>query len=189
MLLGKKGGDSMRRRHILNFFDDLVQTSVFVFLCSIFLVGALAGGLTGLMASEGDAASALVVMMNQLPQQILRSLLGALLWVLLPAVLSFFKPPALFLSALCAAKGFTLALTIGIVIGSEQSLWLSILVTGLPAVLSVPAVLSCCTMMWGAADGGRSRGYLKKIAMPYVLCIMLVVLSALLRLFFAALLG
>lgn len=178
----------MKKKHILNFFDDLVKTAVFVFLCAIFLVGALAGGLTGLMASEGDAASALAEMMSLLPQQTLRSVVSALLWVLVPVFLSLFKPSSLFLSALCAAKGYTLALTIAIVIGSEQSLWISILMTGIPAVFSVPAVLACCTMMWGFADGGRSKGYVKKIILPYMVCVALAVVGAVLRIFFAMLL-
>ena len=46
----------MNKQHILGFFDDLVRTPAFLFLCAMFLCGAVAGGLTGLRASEGDSA-------------------------------------------------------------------------------------------------------------------------------------
>ena len=48
----------MNKQHILGFFDDLVRTPVFLFLCAMFLCGAAAGGLTGLRASEGDRSCA-----------------------------------------------------------------------------------------------------------------------------------
>lgn len=46
----------MNKRHIPGFFDALARTPSFVFLCSMFLCGAAAGGLTGLHAAEGDCA-------------------------------------------------------------------------------------------------------------------------------------
>ena len=49
----------MNKQHILGFFDDLVRTPVFLFLCAMFLCGAAAGGLTGLRAGEGDGAAVL----------------------------------------------------------------------------------------------------------------------------------
>ena len=42
----------MNKRHIPGFFDALARTPSFVFLCSMFLCGAAAGGLTGLHAAE-----------------------------------------------------------------------------------------------------------------------------------------
>ena len=42
----------MNKQHILGFFDDLVRTPVFLFLCAMFLCGAAAGGLTGLRAGR-----------------------------------------------------------------------------------------------------------------------------------------
>ena len=50
----------MNKQHILGFFDDLVRTPVFLFLCAMFLCGAAAGGLTGLRAGEGDGAAVLL---------------------------------------------------------------------------------------------------------------------------------
>ena len=35
----------MKKQHILGFFDSLVRTPAFLFLCAMFLCGALAGGL------------------------------------------------------------------------------------------------------------------------------------------------
>ena len=57
----------MNKRHILGFFDDLVRTPAFLFLCAMFLCGAAAGGLTGLRAAEGDGATALSAMLAALP--------------------------------------------------------------------------------------------------------------------------
>ena len=34
----------MSKQHILGFFDDLVRTPAFLFLCAMFLCGAVAGG-------------------------------------------------------------------------------------------------------------------------------------------------
>ena len=42
----------MNKRHIPGFFDALARTPSFVFLCSMFLCGAAAGGLTGLHAAD-----------------------------------------------------------------------------------------------------------------------------------------
>ena len=57
------------KQHILGFFDSLVRTPAFLFLCAMFLCGALAGGLTGLHASEGDSAVELTAMLSALPEQ------------------------------------------------------------------------------------------------------------------------
>ena len=46
----------MNKQHILGFFDDLVRTPVFLFLCAMFLCGAAAGGLT-VRAHLGAAAA------------------------------------------------------------------------------------------------------------------------------------
>ena len=72
------------KQHILGFFDSLVRTPAFLFLCAMFLCGALAGGLTGLHASEGDSAVELTAMLSALPEQVLKSVLCAALWLVLP---------------------------------------------------------------------------------------------------------
>ena len=57
---------------------------------------------------------------------------------------------------------------------------------GVPAVLSVSALLAACSMVW---QGGEATGRysLRTCRMPYFLCITLAVLSALLRAAIAAL--
>ena len=79
----------MNKQHILGFFDDLVRTPVFLFLCAMFLCGAAAGGLTGLRAGEGDGAAVLSGLLAELPAHVVQSTLCALIWVLLPLNLLF----------------------------------------------------------------------------------------------------
>ena len=65
----------MNKQHILGFFDDLVRTPVFLFLCAMFLCGAAAGGLTGLRAGEGDGAAVLSGLLAELPAHVVQSTL------------------------------------------------------------------------------------------------------------------
>ena len=95
----------MNKQHILGFFDTLVRTPAFLFLCAMFLCGALAGGLTGLHAGEGDSAIGLTTLLAALPGQVLKSVLCAVLWLVLPLVCALLRPVPLCLSALTAARG------------------------------------------------------------------------------------
>lgn len=104
----------MNKQHILGFFDDLVRTPVFLFLCAMFLCGAAAGGLTGLRAGEGDGAAVLSGLLAELPAHVVQSTLCALIWVLLPLVCAFLRPRELLLSAVAAARGFVLAMTVAV---------------------------------------------------------------------------
>ena len=92
----------MNKQHILGFFDDLVRTPVFLFLCAMFLCGAAAGGLTGLRAGEGDGAAVLSGLLAELPAHVVQSTLCALIWVLLPLVCAFLRPRELLLLSGCA---------------------------------------------------------------------------------------
>ena len=167
----------MNKQHILGFFDDLVRTPVFLFLCAMFLCGAAAGGLTGLRAGEGDGAAVLSA-------HVVQSTLCALIWVLLPLVCAFLRPRELLLSAVAAARGFVLAMTVAVSVGEGNALIIG--AAGVPAVLSVSALLAACSMVW---QGGEATGRysLRTCRMPYFLCITLAVLSALLRAAIAAL--
>ena len=169
----------MNKQHILGFFDDLVRTPVFLFLCAMFLCGAAAGGLTGLRAGEGDGAAVLSGLLAELPAHVVQSTLCALIWVLLPLVCAFLRPRELLLSAVAAARGFVLAMTVAVSVGEGDALIV-------PAVLSVSALLAACSMVW---QGGEATGRysLRTCRMPYFLCITLAVLSALLRAAIAAL--
>lgn len=176
----------MRKRHIFGFFDSILRTPAFLFLCAMFLCGALAGGLTGLAAGEGDNAVHLTALLAALPSQLGKSVLCAVLWVALPLVCALLRPAALFLSGLCAARGFVLALTVAVGIGQQDGLLLSLLATGLPAVLSVPALLAACAMIWQEIET-PGRLTLRGCRAPYAVCLTLAAVSALLRVGLAAL--
>ena len=124
----------MNKQHILGFFDDLVRTPVFLFLCAMFLCGAAAGGLTGLRAGEGDGAAVLSGLLAELPAHVVQSTLCALIWVLLPLVCAFLRPRELLLSAVAAARGFVLAMTVAVSVGEESAIIIG--AAGVPAVLS-----------------------------------------------------
>ena len=74
----------MNKQHIPGFFDALVRTPAFLFLCAMFLCGALAGGLTGLHAGEGDSALTLAALLSELPRQAFYGVLCAVVWLALP---------------------------------------------------------------------------------------------------------
>ena len=98
--------------------------------------------------------------------------------VLLPLVCAFLRPRELLLSAVAAARGFVLAMTVAVSVGEGNALIIG--AAGVPAVLSVSALLAACSMVW---QGGEATGRysLRTCRMPYFLCITLAVLSALLR--------
>src|SRR5699024_11585304 len=72
-------------------------------------------------ASEGDSAVELTAMLSALPEQVLKSVLCAALWLVLPLVCALLRPAALCLAALAAARGFVLALTVAVSIGDRKS--------------------------------------------------------------------
>ena len=113
-----------------------------------------------------------------------QSTLCALIWVLLPLVCAFLRPRELLLSAVAAARGFVLAMTVAVSVGEGNALIIG--AAGVPAVLSVSALLAACSMVW---QGGEATGRysLRTCRIPYFLCITLAVLSALLRAAIAAL--
>ena len=170
----------MNRQHISGFFDTLVRSPAFLFLGAMFLCGATAGGLTGLHAGAGDSAVTLTALLDALPAAVGKSVLCALVWVALPLVCALLRPAALFLSALAAARGFVLALTVAVGIGQGESLLLSLLAAGLPAVCSVSALLAACAMVWqGCESGGRFP--LRACRLPYAVCFLLAAAGALIR--------
>ena len=138
----------MNKQHILGFFDDLVRTPVFLFLCAMFLCGAAAGGLTGLRAGEGDGAAVLSGLLAELPAHVVQSTLCALIWVLLPLVCAFLRPRELLLSAVAAARGFVLAMTVAVSVGEG-----SVLIIG---ARRAERLRAACRMLYGLA-GRRSH--------------------------------
>lgn len=177
----------MKQQRIPGFFDSLLCTPAFLFLCAMFLCGAMAGGLTGLHASDGDNALQLADLIAALPEQAGKSVLCAALWVCLPIVCALLRPAELFLSGIAAAKGFVLAMTAAVALSSEGSLLLSLCAAGIPATLSVPALLAACAMVWQSGETS-GRYSLRACRAPYGVCIALAVVSALLRTFLTAML-
>ena len=110
----------MNKRHIPGFFDALARTPSFVFLCSMFLCGAAAGGLTGLHAAEGDCALELTALLRELPGQAGKSVLCAVLWLVLPPAAALVRPAALWLSGIAAARGFVLALSLAVAVAQGE---------------------------------------------------------------------
>jgi len=168
----------MRKQHIIGFFDTLVRTPVFLFLCAMFLCGAMAGGLTGLHASQGDNAFHLAAFLEKIPAQTVRSILYAILWIALPLICIWLRPASLFLSGLCAARGFILALTIAISINGTGGFLVSLCTAGIPALLFVPALLAACAIAW---QSGESHTAFRHWLGAYFLCGMMAAASALLR--------
>ena len=144
----------MNKQHILGFFDDLARTPVFLFLCAMFLCGAAAGGLTGLRAGEGDGAAVLSGLLAELPAHVVQSTLCALIWVLLPLVCAFLRPRELLLSAVAAARGFVLAMTVAVSVGEGSVLIIG--AAGVPAVLSVSALLAATFALLAAVFASRA---------------------------------
>ena len=165
----------MNKRHIPGFFDALARTPSFVFLCSMFLCGAAAGGLTGLHAAEGDCALELTALLRELPGQAGKSVLCAVLWLVLPPAAALLRP----------AGGFVLALSLAVAVAQGEGAAV-LAAEALPAVISVSALLAACTLVWectqNAAPWAKSRA-------PFALCLASAALSALLRVFFAILLA
>lgn len=170
----------MNKQHILGFFDLLVRTPAFLFLCAMFLCGALAGGLTGLYAGEGDSAVTLGAYLTGLPAQAPQSVLAAVLWLVLPLICGLLRPATLLLSMVVAARGFVLALTVAVGVAQGEGVLLSLCAAGLPAVLSVSALLAVCAMVWQSGETA-GRYALRACRLPYVVCLLLAVGSALLR--------
>ncbi|MFR0923202.1 MAG: hypothetical protein ACLSGI_00120 [Butyricicoccaceae bacterium] len=134
-------------------------------------------------SAKGTARQCFPVCWLNCPRMV-QSTLCALIWVLLPLVCAFLRPRELLLSAVAAARGFVLAMTVAVSVGEGNALIIG--AAGVPAVLSVSALLAACSMVW---QGGEATGRysLRTCRMPYFLCITLAVLSALLRAAIAAL--
>ena len=90
----------MNKRHIPGFFDALARTPSFAFLCTMLMCGAAAGGLTGLYAAEGDSAFELTSLLRALPGQAGKSVLCAVLWLVLPPAAALLPAPWLYLPPL-----------------------------------------------------------------------------------------
>ena len=132
----------MKKRNVLSFFSvgALTQTPAFLFLTAIFLCGAAAGSLTGVISTSRG-----VMLSFELPEErnALFLLFGTLLW-LVGAVLAGLLPPGgLFISAVVAARAFILSFSVAAMLGKPAwaTIWLSLKAFGLQAVVTVPCLL------------------------------------------------
>ena len=73
-----------------------------------------------------------------------------------------------------------LALTVAVSIGQGEDVLLSLLAAGLPAVFSVSALLAVCAMVWQSGETA-GRYSLRACRVQYALCVLIAMLSALLR--------
>ena len=108
-----------------------------------------------------------------------------MLWLVLALPAAFIRPAPLYLSGLAAARGFVLALCLAA--AAVQGEGAAVMAAqAVPAVLSVAALLAALTLLWECTQGtlpwAKSRA-------PFLLCMALAALSALLRVIFAVLLG
>ena len=67
-----------------------------------------------------DGAAVLSGLLAELPAHVVQSTLCALIWVLLPLVCAFLRPRELLLSAVAAARGFVLAMTVAVSVGERK---------------------------------------------------------------------
>ena len=113
-------------------------------------------------------------------------MLCAVVWLALPLLCAPLRAAPRLLSALAAARGFVLALTVSVSIGQGEGVLLPLTAAGLPAVLSVSALLAACAMVWQSGETA-GRFALRACRAPYAVCMALAALSALLRAGIAAL--
>ena len=146
----------MNKRHIPGFFDALARTPSFAFLCTMLMCGAAAGGLTGLYAAEGDSAFELTSLLRALPGQAGKSILCAVLWLVLALPAAFIRPAPLYLSGLACWRLRRA--------GEAVVIWRR----AAPAVPgSVAALLAALTLLWECTQG--TLPWAKSHA-PFLLC-------------------
>lgn len=152
----------------------------------MFLCGAAAGGLTGLHAAEGDCALELTALLRELPGQAGKSVLCAVLWLVLPPAAALLRPAALWLSGHRSGAGALCSRCRSPSRSRRGRGRPSLRRRRFRRVISVSALLAACTLVWectqNAAPWAKSRA-------PFALCLASAALSALLRVFFAILLA
>ncbi len=161
----------MKRQRVLSFFSlrQLWETPHFVFLTVMLLCGALAGSFTGLRSGQYEGAL-LEQLAGQMVAQIqdtswklaVRALLGAFVWQAAAILMGRIRGSSLFLSGLCAARGFLAAFSAAAFLAafSWHGLALSLLTGGISAVLTIPCLLLTSTACFLASqETGRHGNY------------------------------
>lgn len=193
----KMEGQRMKRQRILGFFSfsQLWGTPHFVFLTMLLLCGALAGSFTGLRSGRSEGA-----LLEQLAQTMIaqaqpgasagtlaaNSLLAALGWQLAGLLGGVPRPGSLFLSAVCAARGFLMAFSAAALFSALgwHGLLLAALTGGVSAVVTVPCLLMTATASFLAGQQGGRGGFwyaLGRYRGAVLACFALALAGALLR--------
>ncbi|MFQ9125798.1 MAG: hypothetical protein ACLR4Z_01945 [Butyricicoccaceae bacterium] len=68
----------------------------------------------------GDCALELTALLRELPGQAGKSVLCAVLWLVLPPAAALLRPAALWLSGIAAARGFVLALSLAVAVAQGR---------------------------------------------------------------------
>lgn len=192
--------DIMKQRNILGFFSlqAIFQTPAFVFLTALFLCGAIAGSFTGLMSGRLDGemierlADTLVAAAGEeqsLVYTLITAIGGAILWQAGSVLCGMLRPASLFLSALCAARGFSFAFSVAALLTAlgTQGAWVSLAAGGLSAVATIPCLLLSASAAFLAAreaPHGRGGGYfyaLGRYRGALALCLLIAICAAGLR--------
>lgn len=162
----------MKRK--INFFSIgmIWGTPVFLFLIALFLCGVIAGGFTGLMSGTEGSVTRLAEYLaadaggqTSFAIQAVGAVASALLWIGLCLLAGAMTPASLFLAAVVAARGFVLSFTIAAVVGTlgMHGVVVSLVTTGLPALVTVPCLLITAAAALLAAlemPHGKRGGYL-----------------------------
>ena len=151
----------------------LCTTPPFIFLVVILLCGALAGSFTGMRAAQADTSS-----MEPLVNYVIKnaqntwtveliavSILPCLAWQLAGIFSGMLRPHSLFISAVVAARGFSLAFSVSALVCAMHlyGLGVSFASSGIGALLGIPCLLLTGTAAFMAAEErppGRRGGYL-----------------------------
>ncbi len=178
----------MKRQNLLGFFSisTLTQTPAFLFLTAVFLCGAAAGSLTGVISTSRG-----ITLSFTLPEERSAAVLlcGTLLWLVGVLLAGLLPPGGLFISAVVAARAFVLSFSVAALLGEPalQTIWLSLKTFGFQAVLTVPCLLVAASAAFCASldqPRGMRFGYwyaLKKYRPALLLCFLLCSISILLR--------
>lgn len=158
----------MKKQNVLSLFSisGLTQTPAFLFLIAVFLCGAAAGSLTGVIStSRGVVLAAELTDVEQPNGAPLALLAGTLLWIAAVLLAAAIPPGGLFLSAVVAARAFVLSFSVAALLGEPalETIWLSLKTFGLQAMVSVPCLLVAATAAFCAAlekPRGMRFGYL-----------------------------
>jgi len=178
----------MKRQNVLSFLSiaSLTQTPAFLFLTAVFLCGAVAGSLTGVISTSRGVTLSVALTEERSAAMLLA---GTLLW-LAGAVLAGALPPGgLFVSAVVAARAFVLSFSVAALLGEPVwgTIWLSLKTFGLQAVVTVPCLLVTAAAAFCASidqPRGMKLGYwyaLKKYRPALLACFLLCGASTLLR--------